>query len=117
MINEVLLQTFDGQPVAEPTEHPRCTRCNIRLREGTNVTARFHLDVHWKLDEIYCPDCYPEVEHQPRNVETAVVEARLITRHDRVEQAATPAIHTRGAYKILRHTAPEDDQVTTGGGR
>jgi hypothetical protein len=116
-VNELLLQTFDGLPIKSPSEPVRCTECNLRVKEGKEVIAHFYLDEHWRLEGIYCPHCYANntYERSPDGTEEAVVEARLITRLDRAEQTTTPAIHTRGSYKILRHTR-ENDEATTGGG-
>ena len=107
-MNELLLQTFDGLPVAETNEQIRCSECNVRLREGDDVIAQLRLDDYWSLEQIYHPDCY--VDAQAGTLEEtgqATVEARLITRHDRAEQKIVPALHTRGGYKLIRHEGGE----------
>ena len=108
-MNELLLQTFDGLPVAQPNQHARCSECNARIRKGTDVIARFHLNENWRVDEVYCPDCYPDHSHErsPGVAEEAVVEGRLVTRRDTAKQTATPTIRTRGEYHVLSHAEEE----------
>jgi hypothetical protein len=111
-VNELLLQTFDGIPVADENEKASCSRCRTRLEEGRKVIAQFHLEKHWRIDRLYCPDCYLSTTHDDFREEldeVAVVEGRLIARSDQVTQSTVPALHTRGSYKLLRHTDNDSD--------
>jgi len=113
-MNEQLLQTLDGLPLARSTEHVRCSGCNIRLREGTEVLAHVHLDEYWKPDGVYCPDCYADEEIEASSdKEQAVTEGRVIVRQDHATQSTNPALQTLD-YNILTHSPA--DEVTTGGG-
>lgn len=109
--NRLLLQTLDGLPV----DDPRCTACNRRLREGTEVLAHTYLDGTWFLDSLYCTECYPTGQHSlDRSTEEAVVEGRLAVRDDQATQSHYNVLHTRDRYKLLRHTG-KSQQVSTGG--
>jgi hypothetical protein len=111
--NRLLLQTLDGLPV---DDDPRCTACNHRLSEGSEVLAHTYLEETWRLNSLYCHDCYPEQQLSlDRNNEQAVVEARLATRDDQATQRHYTVLHTRGGYKLLQHTS-ENDRVTTADG-
>lgn len=99
--NRLLLQTLDGLHV----DDPRCTACNRRLREGTEVLAHTYLDGTWFLDSLYCTECYPTEQHSlDRSTEEAIVEGRLAARDDQATQRRYPVLYTQGRYKVIRHT-------------